>query len=85
MSIKHISADLEINRNTITSIIRLFKNRTRINVVSTRSTRQKILTAEMKMFLREEVDMDVSIKHEDLHKNWESFNIFCSITTLIKH
>lgn len=82
-SISEISKELEINRNTITSIIRLFQNTGRVEVRVKRVPRRKKLSEEAKNFIRTEVDNDVSLTLKVIkQKLSESLNISCSVTTV---
>lgn len=83
ISIKQISEELEINRNTVTSIIRLYQKTGRIETKSIRPPRKKLLNSEMRTFIREEVDRDVSLTLQAIKvKVHTHFNISCSTTTI---
>jgi transposase len=82
-NIKQISEELEMNRNTVTSIIRLFEKTGRIEMKSTRSPRRKLLNDEAILFIRNEVDREVSLTLKALKtKVYEQLNISCSTTTI---
>lgn len=60
-SVKLISQELELNYHSVNSIIRVYKSTRRIQSIKKRLPKTKKITAEIEKFIKEKIEVDVSV------------------------
>ena len=80
---KKISEELEVNKNTVASVIRLFKKEGRITAITKRTSKSKKITPEACAFIEDCIQEDCSLTLKELGKKiLYKYGIIASLTTI---